>query len=184
MIQIVFYYKYTALLAEKLYRLNGCNKIQRLLIIEPIVYRNDDFCLLKPSKYIFVPNTVYIAIEYLNYHIDPFFSDTTTFIEVYCIRKTYLERQFQYIIASDLFVDIVLPFMPTTDILKKLKVFAISTEMAAEGLYKLTFVRKSYNKDMVHLFRNLQKDVETCIPNMPILVIGVYDTSWFHRFEK
>lgn len=182
MIQTVFYYKYSPAFAEQLYRLNNCNKIQRLLIIDPIAYSKNDFCMLKPSKYIFVPNTVYIAIEYLNYHVDPFFFDTMSFVEVCCVRTTYTDYRFRYVSTRDVYIEILLPFMPKMKILKKIGAFYVSTEAAEEGLYKLTFVRKR-DDDITNSLLAVQKDVGAHIPDMPILVIAVYSANWFSRYD-
>lgn len=171
MTRTVFFYKYTPVLAEKLYSLCSCNKVEKILIVNSAT---DDVFL--------TPDAVYAAVEYLNYEIDPFFVEAADVVDACCVKTAYYPlRDYFDVALGTIYVEVLLPLMPKTRLLKKIGALAISTELAAGGLYKLTFVRKCRGEQLKKALRALQNNVDAFIPNMPILVIGVYSAYWYRR---
>lgn len=182
----VFYYRATIDLVEKLYRITSYNKVRHVLTVEPatMFYKNVS-CIPRYYNYILTPNVVYVAIEYLNYQIDPFFYQHRDRIKGCCIKESY-DYPLDSVIGHEidkLFIDVLLPLMPKITILKKINVFTISPEISSNGLYRLTFVRKCANGDVGRMLRAIQNDVGTHIPNIPILVVAIYEATWFQRYE-
>lgn len=175
MLSTVFFYKRSKILEEKLLRLNRCNKYHRVFIIEPIKLTG----FFNKYNYVFERNTFYIAIEYLNYHLDPFFRDTISCIQAQCFKINYVLHQLLDVPPSSYInIDVLLPFMPTHKILKKLRVLMVSSELVEHGSYKITFSRK-YTGDVESLLQNLYTEVEKYFPEVPILVGAFYIVNWF-----
>lgn len=173
MLSTVFFYKHSKILEEKLMRLNRCNKYQKVFIIEPIKITG----FFNKYNYIFESNTFYVAIEYLNYRLDPFFKDTISCIQAQCFKMNYVLYQIFDVPSSYINIDVLLPFMPKHKILKKLKILMVSSELVEHGSYKITFSRK-YTGNVESLLQNLHTDVEKYFPEMPILVSAFYVVYW------
>lgn len=173
MLKTIFFYKCTETFEAKLINLNRCNRCWKIFIIEPIYFN---------EKYIFERNTPYIAIEYFNYQIDPFFQDTKNSIQAECFKTKFsFYGLFDNKSPCIVYIDVILPLMPTEKILKKMNVSMICTKMLRYGIYKgaykITFSRK-YVGNVESLLRNLYRDVEKNLPKMPILVSAFYTAHW------
>lgn len=181
--EIVFYYKYTADFAKNLYRLSCCNKAEKVIVLDPIVSSNRNEHYFKQKKSIFAPNTEYVAIEYINHRIDPFFRETLPFVEACCFKSICVDLAFYNIsVPITLYIEVLLPFMPKNKILKNFAIVSISLDTLTKGLYKIVFVRKcKYQYSTLTLMQDLHKDVALHIPNLPLLVIAVYTAHWLSR---
>lgn len=180
MLHTIFFYKHTKTLEELLIKWNRCNKYQKVFFIEPvkIYYMNYGFCKCNKFVYIFEPNTLYIAIEYLNYQIDPLFKEIFFSIKAECFKINFIVNQLHQVSPCYMYIDILLPFMPTNKILEKMKVFMVSSQLIEHGSYKITF-RKKYNGNVEDLLRNLHTDFKKHLSNVPIFITAFYSVNWF-----
>lgn len=153
------------------------NKIQKLFVCKPIKMYDEN----QKRYYLFERNTVYIGIEYMNYQSDPHFQDNISHCVAQCIRQTCFANQLFTMQYNDLYVEILLPFMPTTSILKKLKVFAISANSKEYGLYRITLLIRKCNENAETVLRDIQNNMELHLSNVPILVVSLYNAFWFIR---
>lgn len=165
MVHTIFFYEYTITFQNKLFKLNRYNKCQIIYVIEPIK--------------MFKQGTTYVAIEYLNYQIDPFFKETMCYIKMQCLKNNYLLHElYTTSFFCNVYVDIILPFMPANKILKKMKVFMTAAHIQKHGLYEITFFR-NFDGNVESLFHNLRKDIEKHLPKIPLLVKSFYNANWF-----
>lgn len=189
MFQLTFYYKYASVVG-KLARMSDRNNIKKLFILRPINsdHGNRYFSYFIPAKVIFEANTLYLEVQYYTnyYQTDAFFRATVFDIEVVCVRQVY---SIQHVRCGEaipgsnhISVDIALPFVPKRSVLKKMGASMLSSELAQEGIYTLTFLRNHVG-NLQGLLDSIRQDVETYLPNMQVFIIAIYNVDWF-VYEK
>lgn len=170
MIKTLVYYKYSHTFATKPNTVHRFSILHTLYVVTPY----------KINNYVLQPNTLYVAIEYNNACTDSFVFANFLDAEALCFHHIYVGDAIWRIPPSTLFVDIELPFKPDDSILRRLQIFTISTNRDARGLYRLTFVRKCHGS-VAPLLQCVREDVETYIPDVPVLVTAIYSALWFRR---
>lgn len=182
MIKTVFFYKSNQAFEHALYSLSRCNTVRRLFVIDSRKVSDSTgfWTKCRNNEYILQPNNVYIAIEYINYRMDPFFYYTITDIEAQSIQTTYRINRIVNIAPCTICVDILFPFMPKREILNNLGVFTVATNKNKRGLYTVTFVRK-YDGHLDNLLDGIRNNVESFLPNVPIMVTALYRADWFSK---
>lgn len=176
-IHTVFFFKYSTMLDNMLSTCPRFNKIQKIFVLKPIKMYDEN----RKRYYIFERETIYIGIEYMNFQSDPHFQNNISHCVVQCIRQICPADQLFFTRCNDLYVEILLPFMPTNNILKKLNVFAISTSSKEHGLYRITLLIRKCNGNAETVLYTITKNMECHLSNVPILVVSLYNAFWFIR---